>query len=137
MACRLTLFKQQIGRYPASIGGNCSIRRLPPISLDAQVLRQAAESVAAHALALEPDLFGLEFRGPAKLSVGRYMAMYLVHVVFGLTHAEVGRMFRRDRTTSARAAAEIEERREDPIFDRTLEQLERALVAMIRRQVIS
>ena len=104
MARRLTLFKKQICRSPASIGGNCGRDRLPPLSLRAQVLRQNAQSVAAHTLDLEPDLFDLQPRGCAKLSLARYMAMYLVHVVFGLTHAEVGRMFHRDRTTSARAA---------------------------------
>lgn len=55
--------------------------------------------------------------------------MYLAHVACGLPLAEVGRLFSRDRTTVAHACALIEDRRDDPTFDRALAVLEFALTA--------
>lgn len=55
--------------------------------------------------------------------------MYLAHVAGGLPMAEVGRLFARDRTTVAHACALVEDRRDDPAFDRTLAILEFALTA--------
>ena len=50
--------------------------------------------------------------------------MYLAHVGCGLSLTEVGRLFARDRTTVAHACGLIEDRREEPGFDRALELLE-------------
>ena len=50
--------------------------------------------------------------------------MYLAHVGCGLTLTEVGRLFARDRTTVAHACGLVEDRREEPPFDRALELLE-------------
>jgi hypothetical protein len=55
--------------------------------------------------------------------------MYLAHVAGGLPLAEVGRLFKRDRTTVAHACAVVEDRRDDPAFDRALAILEFALVS--------
>jgi chromosomal replication initiation ATPase DnaA len=55
--------------------------------------------------------------------------MYLAHVAGGLTLVEVARLFARDRTTVAHACAVVEDRRDDPEFDRTLAVLEFALAA--------
>ncbi len=64
-------------------------------------------------------------RGRASIALARQVAMYLGHVVCGMNMTEVGRAFARDRTTVAHACSVIEDRRDDPQFDRVLELLER------------
>ena len=63
-------------------------------------------------------------RGQARVALARQVAMYLAHCAFRLTHAEVGQLFDRDRSTVSYACALVEDRRDDPVFDRTLFQLE-------------
>ena len=50
--------------------------------------------------------------------------MYLAHVACGLSLTEAGALFGRDRTTVSHACQVVEERREDPEFDRALQLLE-------------
>ncbi len=54
----------------------------------------------------------------------------LAHVMCGLTLTEVGLLFGRDRTTVAHACAVVEDRRDDPVFDRALDLLEWALPSL-------
>ena len=70
-------------------------------------------------------------RGRAGIALARQTAMYLAHTSFSLTYAEVGTLFERDRTTVAHACRAIEDRREDPTFDRALELLDRAIRALL------
>lgn len=77
------------------------------------------------------DVFGVPHadisqasRGKAPVALARQAAMYLAHVSCGLCLTDVGRIFARDRTTVAHACAVIEDRRDDPVFDRALELLE-------------
>jgi chromosomal replication initiation ATPase DnaA len=56
--------------------------------------------------------------------------MYLAHVAWGLTLTEVGTVFSRDRTTVAHACGLVEDLRDDPVFDRSLELLEGVLRAL-------
>jgi chromosomal replication initiation ATPase DnaA len=63
-------------------------------------------------------------RGRSRAAFARQVAMYLAHVAFGLTLTTVGRAFRRDRTTVSHACALVEDARDDPEIDRTLELLE-------------
>ena len=60
----------------------------------------------------------------------RQIAMYLAHVGFGLSMAEVGRAFGRDRTTVVHACHLIEDRRDDVRFDQLLDHLEQAAIAL-------
>ena len=69
-------------------------------------------------------------RGRAHVALARQAAMYLSHVGLGLTMAEVGMLFERDRTTVGHACAIIEDRRDDRNFDLALELLERAIHAL-------
>lgn len=69
-------------------------------------------------------------RGRANVALARQTAMYLAHVGCSLTLTEVGTLFERDRTTVAHACALIEDRRDNPDFDRALELLERAVKAL-------
>ncbi len=67
-------------------------------------------------------------RCAARVAFARQVAMYLAHVVFGLTLTRVGYMFGRDRTTVAHGCAVVEDRRENPILDRALNVVESALL---------
>jgi chromosomal replication initiation ATPase DnaA len=69
----------------------------------------------------------------AQIAFARQSAMYLAHVVGGLSYTEVGRAFGRDRTTAAHACRVIEERREDPALDAAFLTLEE-IVGLVRRR---
>ena len=66
-------------------------------------------------------------RGRADLALARQVAMYLCHVVTGMTLTEIGRRFGRDRTTAAHACRLIEDRRDDSDFDCRITMLEDAV----------
>jgi len=59
----------------------------------------------------------------------RQLAMYLAHVVLGLSLSEIGELFGRDRTTVSYACALIEDMRDDQNFDDEVSELERCLEA--------
>lgn len=59
--------------------------------------------------------------------------MYLAHVACGLTMSDTGRLFGRDRTTVAHACGVIEDKRDDPLFDRALDLLEWSVPALATR----
>lgn len=58
--------------------------------------------------------------------------MYLANVGAGVSFSDVGRSFRRDRTTVAHACGRIEDLRDDPAWDLPLTLIEGALRAMLR-----
>ena len=74
-------------------------------------------------------------RGRANVALARQVAMYLAHVGCGMSLTETGRLFERDRTTVAHACGIIEDRRDDPLFDRALDLLEWAVPALATRAV--
>lgn len=67
----------------------------------------------------------------AKVARARQVGMYLAHVGLGLSYTEAGRIFGRDRTTAAHACRLVEERRDDPRFDASLDCLEQTLRARL------
>lgn len=69
-------------------------------------------------------------RGRARAARARQVAMYLAHVVFGLSLSRVGVCFGRDRTTVRHACALIEDRRDDPAAEFGLAVVELALLAL-------
>lgn len=66
-------------------------------------------------------------RRRAPVARARQVAMYLAHVVCGLTLTEVGVLFRRDRTTVSHACSTVEDSRDNPEVDRCLDCLEYAI----------
>lgn len=66
-------------------------------------------------------------KGPAHLSYARQVAMYLMHVVFQIRVAGVGRAFGRDPSTASYACRIIEDERENTLFDHKLQILEEFL----------
>jgi chromosomal replication initiation ATPase DnaA len=97
--------------------------------------RAAALISATVAAAFTVPLCELHHRSRrrATVALARQSAMYLAHVTLGLTFAEVGRVFGRDRTTAAYACRRIEDRRTDARLDTALAELEQVL----RRDVVS
>ena len=63
----------------------------------------------------------------ANAARARQLAMYLSHVVLGVSLTDVGRAFGRDRTTVAYACAVIEDMRDDRAFDDDVTALERLI----------
>ncbi|RDE10500.1 helix-turn-helix domain-containing protein [Pelagibacterium lacus] len=75
------------------------------------------------------DDFFARSRCPMPTAHARQTAMYLCHVLTGLTMTQVGRYFGRDRTTVAHACAVVEDLRDDPVFDAALDAIERRVTA--------
>ena len=65
-------------------------------------------------------------RGKAPVAFARQTAIYLGHVVFGLSLTRLAQGFGRDRTTAGHACRTIEEWREDPAIDQVFGLLEAA-----------
>lgn len=63
----------------------------------------------------------------ASVALARQLAMYLCNVVGAMSLRDIAEAFSRDRSTVSHACHAIEDRREDPIFDRQMEYLEREL----------
>lgn len=91
-------------------------------SLEAKVrsVHQAVETVYR----IDKGQLRRPTRGRSRVAFARQVAMYLAHVGFGLTLTTVGRAFGRDRTTVSHACALVEDARDNPEFDHTLEMLE-------------
>jgi hypothetical protein len=72
-------------------------------------------------------------RGGTKSTFARQVAIYLSHVGCGLSYAQAGSLYLRDRTTAAHACSIVENRRDDPRLDQILALLERCIYAEFRR----
>lgn len=97
-------------------------------------LRFAIEHTVSSVFGIRREALWNASRGVARVALARQTAMYLAHTVGGLSLTEVGHMFERDRTTVAHACAVVEDRRDDPNFDRALELLERAIHRILARR---
>lgn len=86
--------------------------------------RRAIESAVSLVFAIDETEIRSATRGCARAALARQAAMYLAHVALSLSFRDVGRLFCRDRTTVAHGCALVEDRRDDPCFDRTMELLE-------------
>lgn len=106
-----------------------------PIRLTA--LARLIEAAAAATTGISAVLLRDRLRGTQAAARARQMAMYLAHVVFGLSFTRVGICFGRDRTTVRHACALIEDRRDDPVQDLALSALEAGLLALTRSLIVS
>lgn len=84
-------------------------------------------------------LFGIpvpELRRPGRSAMPvarvRQIAMYVSHIVLGLSMRDVGIGFERDRTTVLHACQVVEELREAPEFDAAVLMMERLASALLR-----
>jgi chromosomal replication initiation ATPase DnaA len=102
-------------------------------TLPTEFRRTAIEHAVTHVFGIAGRDLRHATRGRAKVALARQVAMYLAHVGCGLSLTETGRLFERDRTTVAHACGIIEDRRDDPHFDRALDLLEWAVPALATR----
>jgi chromosomal replication initiation ATPase DnaA len=86
-----------------------------------------AQAVVAHTYGVSLEDMSADTRGAPRAALARQIAMYLAHVVFGMSIDEIARDFARHRTTAHHALKRVEELREDPDLDRTLHFLETML----------
>ncbi len=91
------------------------------------ILCRITEQTAASAFDIGEREVASATRGTSQAALARQAGMYLAHVACGLSLTEVGRLYARDRTTVAHACAVIEDRRDDPSFDRAMSALEYAV----------
>lgn len=102
--------------------GSCPRRGLP--ANEARRVRHVIEAAIGDIFGVPHGDISQPSRGKAPVAHARQVAMYLAHVSCGLSLTDVGAVFARDRTTVAHACAVIEDRRDDPVFDRALELME-------------
>jgi chromosomal replication initiation ATPase DnaA len=67
---------------------------------------------------------------PSDVAHARQIAIYLVHTCLHRTILDAAKIFGRDRTTGSYACARVEERREDPAFDRAIDRLEQMIAGL-------
>jgi hypothetical protein len=95
---------------------------------------QRACNIAHAVVAVGLDQGGTSPEAPRKparaAAFARQIAMYLAHVGFGLSMAEIGKAFGRDRTTVVHACHLVEDRRDEACFDDLLDHLEQAATAL-------
>ena len=98
---------------------------------DCARVRRLLEPAVAAVFDVEVEDLRAATRRSARAAFARQVAMYLAHVVCGLSLTEVGLIFARDRTTVAHACELIEDRRDEPELDARLEHLERAVACLV------
>jgi chromosomal replication initiation ATPase DnaA len=85
------------------------------------------ENVVSACFHIKRDDLRSPLRGNARVAMCRQIAMYLSHIVWGMSLTRVGQMFCRDRSTVSYACRLIEDQRDDPGFDALMSSLEYAL----------
>jgi chromosomal replication initiation ATPase DnaA len=110
----------------------CVLQQSPRVKaistrLPDQLVREMLEQAVSRVFMVGRDDLWSGTRGRPRVAFARQVAMYLAHVAWGLTLTDVGHLFSRDRTTVAHACGLIEDSRDDPMLDRSLELLEGVL----------
>jgi hypothetical protein len=103
----------------------------PEIPGDIAPRRNLIEAAVAQVFGVHSRELQSLTRGRAHVALARQVAMYLTHVLFGLSLTETGDLFDRDRTTVAHACTVIEDMRDDVVFDRVIELLESVVPALV------
>ena len=102
------------------------------LELAEQFVEDRARAVLAMSLAsyaLDVPLTSVPTRRDVRAALARQVAMYVAHVVFGMSMERVGAAFGRDRSTVSYACRAMEDRRDDARFDRWIDALERSAQA--------
>jgi chromosomal replication initiation ATPase DnaA len=94
-------------------------------------VRRAIDPAVAAVFAVRIGDLRSPTRSSPRAAFARQVAMYLAHVVCGLSLTAVGAAFARDRTTVAHACRLIEDARDDPSLDRLIEHLEGAVASLL------
>jgi len=93
------------------------------------------EAVVSQVFSVDVTALRRTTRGRAAVALARQVAMYLAHAGCGLNKSNAGTLFARDRTTVAHACGVIEDRRDDPVFDRVMDLIEGIVAAQIHRSI--
>ncbi len=93
-------------------------------------LARLTEAAAAAMAGLPVQSLRGPARGGRSVTQARQVAMYLAHVVFGLSFSRVGICFGRDRTTVRHACRRVEDGRDDARCEFGLAAIELGLLAM-------
>ncbi len=83
-----------------------------------------AQAVVAHVFDVKLEELRAVTRGAPRAARARQVAMYLCHVVFRMSSAEIAGAFARHKATAHHALRHVEDLRDDPALDRTLQFLE-------------
>jgi len=108
----------------------CRLHKETSNPFSAGISRRVVERTVAIAFEVPLRELRATTRRKAQIAFARQVAMYLVHVAYGISLTHVGTLFGRDRTTVAHACTIIEDRRDDPAFDTLLDNLEIAVVRL-------
>ncbi len=95
-------------------------------------LRDIIEISVAQVFSVQLDELRSASRCGAPIALARQVAMYLARVVGRMRFAEAGKAFGRDSSTVRHACMVVEDRRDHPQFNRTLDLLE-GIVDRLRR----
>lgn len=105
----------------------------PHLAGRSELSREAIEYAVGQVFGIAGRDLRRSTRGRARVALARQVAMYIAHVGCGLSLTETGRLFERDRTTVAHACGVIEDRRDDPLFDRVLDLIEWSVPVLAER----
>jgi chromosomal replication initiation ATPase DnaA len=108
-----------------------TVKRALAVSRQNSSVRQAIEPAVATVFGVDMEDLRAPTRRSARAAFARQVAMYLAHVVCGLTLTEVGMLFARDRTTVAHACGVVEDRRDDPELDLRIDHLGQAVSLLV------
>ena len=112
-------------------GSHCPTSKIRLFARNGLELRRAIDPAVAAVFEVEVEDLRAATRRSPRAAFARQVAMYLAHVVCGLSLTEVGSLFARDRTTVAHACGVVEDRRDDPELDGRLDHLERAVSSLV------
>jgi chromosomal replication initiation ATPase DnaA len=99
-----------------------SLAQVPAPGKSTQIL-YLIESIISRIFMVRSEDLHAPSRMTANVAFARQVAMYLAHVECNVELAAVSRMFGRDRTTVRHACSVVEDSRDDPAFELTLELL--------------
>ncbi len=96
-------------------------------------IRGSVETAVAQVFGVAQNDICFPTRGRKQAAQARQVAMYVTHISCGINLTDVGCIFERDRTTVAHACALVEDRRDDPVYDRVLDLLEWIVRELVTR----
>ncbi len=98
-----------------------------PLKLNSEVVGAVVSSI----FQISKDQIFSPQRGKASVAFARQTAMYLTHITCGHSYTDIGCFFGRDRTTVSHACQLIEDKREDPDIDWSLDLMEHSILSLI------
>lgn len=99
-----------------------------PVAEADRIKADLAIHLVAAAFAVPAERIMRRGRAEPLVCQARRVAIYLVHVTYGWTLERVGHVFRVNRATAGTACRWVEDRRDDPAFDETVERLGETLI---------